>query len=117
VSSPDRAARPSWTSRSRCASVSARAKRRPARVQALAEERDGDLVRAARVRAERGGRLVEPALVVLKDLACARDRLGDGISVAGQRDSWRELDRPPEARLVVGQRVPGATPGRARPLA
>jgi hypothetical protein len=60
-----------------------------ARVQALTEERDRDVVGAAWLRAERRGRRVEPPLVVREDLASARDRVLNRVAVTRQRDPRR----------------------------
>ena len=74
-------------------------------VEALAEERERDLERAAGLRAERRHRLVEALPVVLDELARTPDRVGDGVVVAGERDGRRELDRPLQRCEVVAERV------------
>ena len=94
-----RRARPTATSRSRCASVSASAKRRAPSSRSAGEQLERDLVGRPRPRVQQGGALVEALRVVRAELARAPGRILHGRPVArAERRGARAARRAPATR-------------------
>src|SRR5262245_13329491 len=74
-------------------------------LEIVAPERERELVSAAGLLAECGGRLLEPDTVVLLQLPGPSRRVLDHLAVPGQRDVRVERDRAVERLQVVAERV------------
>src|SRR5262245_17332311 len=75
------------------------------RLEVVAPQGKRELVSAAGLLAERGGRLLEPDPVVLLQFPGASRRILDHLAVPGQRDVRVERDRAVERLQIVAERV------------